>query len=706
MIIRAEEFDYKWFQNIPVEEKKGRVTLRNNERDFKDIICAFDIETTRYSFLDGKHISKRAIKKLSSADKKRVEYQSKMYVWQFQFGDKYTVMGRTWREFLEFAKRLSECLGVSKRLMIYVHNLSFEFQFLRGIYDFQADDIFAIDRRHIIKCTMFDCLEFRCSYKLTNMSLAQFTKKMGVKHEKLSGTFDYEKMRSEKTPLTDTEVAYCVHDVLGLVEAVKILKESENDTLQSIPLTSTGYVRRDCKKAMHRYRNLIQDIYPDLELYDVEREAFRGGDNHASRFYSNVLIDDVKSKDISSSYPYVMTNCRFPMRKFFHVKEPITLETVHELIDRRDKAVLIRVAITNLRLADEYFPAPYFSKSKCRDVTNAQIDNGRILKADYLETTLTDVDLEIVEKEYAWDDFVILDCFHSTYGYLPKELRSVVNHYYEVKTSMKDVPGEEVYYMKTKNKLNGIYGMSAQNPIRDTYKYDGWNFEIDDSESREELLLNSKKSAFFVYQWAVWVTAWARYRLHQGIWAVGDDFVYCDTDSVKYVGDHDADFEELIRDAKESSKKNGSFATDPSGKTHYMGVYEDDGVYGKFKTLGAKKYAYSYPDSDEIHITIAGVTKSEGGKELMKHKGFDSFAIGFTFIEAGGKDIVYQDNKEEVYRTYRRQKIGFTSNCSVVDSTYTLSLTDDYQKLLSNSILYLKYKENSSIIKTGTKIKR
>ena len=62
------------------------------------------------------------------------------------------------------------------------------------------------------------------------------------------------------------------------------------------------------------------------------------------------------------------------------------------------------------------------------------------------------------------------------------------------------------------------------------------------NESRKhlfELLEKYNKKAFLCYQWGVWVTAWARYRLEEGLKIAGEKAVYCDTDSVKYVGNVD-----------------------------------------------------------------------------------------------------------------------------------------------------------------------
>lgn len=139
-------------------------------------------------------------------------------------------------------------------------------------------------------------------------------------------------------------------------------------------------------------------------------------------------------------------------------------------------------------------------------------------------------------------------------------------------------------------------------------------FKPDENVSRETLLSEYTKRAFLPFQWGVWTTAWARYRLKEGINIVGDNYVYSDTDSVKYIKTENDDIDKKFKDYNEQrikdSIRNKAFATDPSGKTHYMGVFEFEEMYTEFKTLGAKKYVYRTQDG-KLHATIAGVNKKK-----------------------------------------------------------------------------------------------
>jgi hypothetical protein len=665
MIITPEKFPYDWLYEIPLVKRKAGNQRTRKRIQYKDLITAFDIETTRLEDIE----------------------QSIMYVWQWQFGDAYTVVGRTWEQFEAFQRKLKAVLEDSV-LVVFVHNLSYEFQFLRGIYQFTKDEVFAIKSRRVLKCNMWGSFEFRCSYIHSNMNLDTYTKKMGVKHKKLTGTFDYEKIRYPWTELSDDELAYCVHDVQGLVEAIEIEMEHDGDNLYTFPLTSTGYVRRDAKKAMSQvnYR-FVKEQLPDYEIYKMLRESFRGGNTHANRYYTNYTLHNVHSADRSSSYPDVMCNCKFPISQFYRLGD-IGYDEVVKMIGERKKACLMRVAITGLHLTRIDWGCPYISLSKCRHIENALEDNGRILSADYLETTVTDIDLKIILEEYSFTDIKFYDVATARYGYLPEPLIKTICKYYHSKTGLKNVIGQELLYTKSKNKLNSLYGMCAQDPVKQSILFENDDF-VEQHYNEAELLEEYNKKAFLAYQWGVWVTAWARYRLEEGIQLAHGDvndpnapqFVYCDTDSVKYLGE--IDLTKFNNERIADSKRSGAYATDPQGITHYMGVYEKEHDMCEFRTMGAKKYVYRETPDDKLVCTIAGVSKSLGGKELEEHGGITAFHEGFTFEKAGGLEAVYNDKPVITETEIDGRRISITANVSLRPSTYTLGLTADYKRLLT-----------------------
>ena len=492
MICTVDEFDYEWFKQLPIQSRKrGNQGTTQQKYYYVDIITAFDIETTYIKEIDN----------------------SVMYIWQWQFGDKCTVIGRTWHELRVFLEELKEILQ-DNRLFIGVHNLSFEFQYLSGVFSFNKDDVFCTDHRKILKALLNGSFEFRCTYLQTNMSLRAFCEKMGVKSYKLK--MNYKKRRYWYTELTSKEMAYCVNDVRGLVEALTKEMERDKDNFYTIPLTSTGYARRDAKAAMRRVsKPFIKNQLPDVKVYEMLREAFRGGNTHASRFYAGQIVEDPDSMDLASAYPAEILLGDMPVSKFTILKS-CDRKKLDELIYKKHKAVLFRCRLYNVELIDDLIPVPYLATSKCRGVLKGAYDNGRILSAKIIaETTLTDLDYKILCKQYKFD-MEIVQVATARYGKLPAPLRDVVLKYYKDKTELKGRPTDaehtkEFYrlmYDKQKNLLNAQYGMMAQS-VKDMVKY--INFSDDKHEKMydqegtplQELIDKHNKRAYLAYQWGV-----------------------------------------------------------------------------------------------------------------------------------------------------------------------------------------------------------
>lgn len=665
MILKWDEFDYKLLKHIGKAKRFAGNPASRTQVTYKNIICAFDIETTVLPDveIDG-------------------EKQSIMYVWQFAMGPLMCIMGRTWEEFKSFMAAVQEQLKKDERLLVFVHNLSYEFQFLKGVIPFESKDVFCLDKRKIRKASSGP-FEFRCSYIHSAQSLDRYLKDMGVKDLKLSGEeFDYSKIRYPDTPLTDKEIEYCVHDVIGLVEAIEIDMKIEKDSFYSFPLTSTGYVRRDAKRAMREIpHTFIQEQQPDMETYLMLHEAMRGGNTHGNPYLADFAIWDVTCVDRSSSYPDVIINNPFPVTPFKKIARPS--EQMLELLLKRGKAVLMELTLNDVRIREGAEYCPYLAYGKCFDAIHCTIDNGRIKSADMVTFTCTDIDYDIIVDQYEWSSMTVNKLMHADYGQLPDPVKALVIEYYRRKTILKGNPAEALNYIRSKAKLNSIYGFFRQDPVKQLIIFNGIDYEEQTAPVEELLEKHNKHNTYSLYQWGVWTTAWARKRLQEAIDTTGDDFVYCDTDSVFYKNNHDwSSYNELRR---ADSIKNKAYREDSKGRPHYMGVLELDKHCQRFKTLGAKKYAYEDDDGD-LHITISGVSKKFGAQELKSKGGLEAFRDGFTFTDSGKVSAIYNDMTEPVMVRSGGREIPVTSNVVLTDTTYTVSITDEYKELLNNLV--------------------
>lgn len=241
--------------------------------------------------------------------------------------------------------------------------------------------------------------------------------------------------------------------------------------------------------------------------------------------------------------------------------------------------------------------------------------------------------------------------------------------------------------------------MCAMNPVkrRQLFRQVG-DYEEDPEKTDEQLLYEAQKKAFMGYQVGVWVTSYARYELERGIRMAhhpekGINFVYSDTDSVKYIGDIDWSGYNAERVA--DCQRTGAMAVDPQGVPHYMGTYEveDDPATGycyyQFKTLGAKKYAFVKKPGGKTFVTIAGVNKAKGGAELDRHGGLNAFREGFIFRDAGGTQSVYNDDPEIKEMSIDGHLLRITSNVAILPSTYRLGITGEYERIIKYWKSYL-----------------
>lgn len=641
-------------------------TKRKNKIQYLNIPCAFDIETTNVIERDasGHPLSAYAF----------------MYQWQFCIDDK-VVFGRTWDEFLNFIDDLKWDLQLNRkrRLVVYVHNLSFEFQFMRRFIN--VSEGFFKAKRNPLKFLCNGAIEFRDSYALSNMSLAKFCENSeGVTHYKLVDTYDYDKIRTPETPLTSEEEAYCYNDVRGLCEC--IYDKMKEDDLAHIPLTSTGYVRRDFRKSYARNKKnrlIFRENQLTPELYKICKAAFRGGDTHANVNHVDQVLHDIQSHDLQSSYPAAEMLDKYPVGRFFEIT-PAEFKNR----DLTEYAMLIHVRFTDIRYVGNC-GNPYIPESRCVGITRGDLvnDNGRVLFAGIVEMWLTDIDYNIILKEYEYKDIYVKEIWGSRYGELPAEFKETLMDYYRKKTQLKGIAEHAYEYMKSKNRLNASYGMMVTDIAKPEIAYVNEEYITVEKELSEVLEKYYKsRNNFLSYQQGLWVTANARKRLREMLYIVGPDNVYDDTDSIKSRGDHRADFEAKNKEIIEKCLKCGAYAEDRNGKVQYMGIWDYEGTYDEFKTLGAKKYIYK--QDGVYHSTIAGVSK-KAGKEFFNKNGIDSFAVG-TVIENSGHLVAYYNDDEEHIIEVNGCKIKTASNVALVDDTYTIGITGDYMDLLIKTI--------------------
>lgn len=590
---------------------------KNNKSGYYvyDIPCAFDIETSSF-YRNG-------------------EKQVIMYIWQFAFNGN-VIIGRTWEQFIELLQALQKAFNLSEdlQLYVYIHNESYEFQFIRKRLNWV--NVFSVDTRKPIKALCTYGIEFKDSYILSGYSLDTVGKNLHTyKVRKLVGYLDYDKIRTPETPLTDKEIAYCINDVLVVSAYIQEYIESVGK-ITNIPLTQTGTVRNFCRKNCYygfsKDKNIRQQTYYDyralmsslkinsIEEYNLLKRAFQGGFTHANAEYVGKINTNVSSYDFTSSYPYVMLSEKFPMGTGFRLDN----FDFRKFSQYRENYLMV-FDLHLIGVQPRVFADNPISISRCYKQVNSVVNNGRVVYADELYLSATNIDLDVYLAFYEIDHVEISNCYCYAKDYLPKNFILSILKVYNDKTKLKGVKGSEKEYLHAKELLNSMYGMSVTDIIQDLITYDDINEWDLEEQDKNELLkkYNESKNRFLFYPWGIFVTSYARRNLFSGILECsGDknhksDYIYSDTDSVKimnrerhekYFTEYNQKVEQKLRAMCDHYEIDFNLCKPKTikGKEKLIGVWDYEGDYLYFKTLGAKRYMYY---DNDLHSTVAGVSK-------------------------------------------------------------------------------------------------
>ena len=661
--------------------------VRDNKRiEYYNVPAGFDIEVSSFYQGEKKPENKRGI----------------MYIWQFGIFNLVTT-GRTWKEFEVLISMLQKILSLNenRRLVVYVHNLPYEFQFIRKHFDWE--EVFILTERKPVYATTGG-IEFRCSLKLAGgKALANVAKDLQkYKVEKAVGNLDYEQIRTPLTPLTEKELLYCENDIRVILCYIQEKIEQDGD-ITKIPLTNTGYVRNYCRKECYSrwkpYRKVMESLTLEADEYSQLKRAFQGGFTHANAHHVGKVLDKVGSHDFTSSYPAVMVLEKFPMAKAEYISNGINESELMELLITR--CCLFDIEIWGLM--PKLFQEHPISRYKCPVCENAIVDNGRIVMAEHIITTITEQDFFVYTEFYTWDRIEIKNLRTYQKNYLPKNFVQSVLNLYEKKTVLKDVEGEEVNYMISKNMINAAYGMMVTDPIRDELMYSDNTFYTIPKNIAEGIdKYNTNIRRFLFYPWGVWVTAYARANLFSGIIEMGDDYIYSDTDSIKsmnterhenYFNSYNAQILDKIELASQYHNLNKSLFAPytKKGKQKIIGVWDDEGVYDKFKTLGAKRYLTMkgvQSTEPKYMITLAGSNKKKTMEYLVgTGDPFGKFTDGLSIPpeNSGRLILTYIDNETtgtvvDMFGVpYEYHEL---SSIHMEKSEYNLSMSEEFVRYL------------------------
>lgn len=670
-----------------------------------DTIYTFDIEVSSLFKIDGVWRSFDY-----SKDQKEyagIEKCGIPYIFMFGVND-VVYYGRDFKDFKKILLQISDPI---LHKVIYVFNLSYEFQFLLDIFeDYTIDNMVCRDKLKPISFNIKELnIEFRCAYMLTNMSLENSAEEYG-EVPKLSGTLDYLPARGKETFLSDQELLYCEYDIKSLYSVIKYFL-NKYDHIANIPLTCTGEVRKALKDHLNYWYfvNNPWKLVPNREILLMLRTTFAGGYTHSNMIKANRVLYNVKSKDIASSYPAVMVTEQFPCGQF----KQFTEDRYNDLKKRNSYAWFFEIHVTNCK---SRFYNHYVSYSKIYDYdqTSLATDNGRVVECNDFCMWCTDIDLEIIKYNYNCD-VELLQIYGAPKNYLDIRIINFILDQYAGKTAYKGVEGKEDIYRVKKIYNNSVFGMTVTDSLKNSANYGihkdkntgeevlGWySIDMKDEESFNEFVddvIEKQKKSYsniMCYATGLWVTSYARRNCYMTLLKLDKDSCYMDTDSIKYVNDHEDIFEEYNKNMLKkyettikhypSLKLDNFMPIDKDGIKRPIGFFEDDGEYEEFITLGAKKYAYR--DKKGLHITVSGVSKD--GATALKDD-ISNFKKGFKwgYHDSGKLTHVYLNDQKPVKFLDKDGKIQYSDQKHGVvlqPTTYTLGLTSEYESLIKEAM--------------------
>ena len=661
--------------------------------DYVEHIGAFDIETSSFT-VNGK---KGAI----------------VYSYALAIDDTFYHV-RTGEEFFSLLEKLAGELGLSpnRRLVVFVHNLAYEWQFIKNYMEWIGGFAVGSERR-IVRAISSLGFEFRCTYILTNKPLVALGREIGV--EKMVGDLDHTLIRNSLTPLTAKEMGYIENDVRALIKFGRNVLAQENadlvKALRSLPTTKTGYVRRMMRKAAladPSYQSLIDTLQMGENVYALARHSFQGGYTHANSTIVGEECGETCAVDLASSYPSSMLQFTYPMSTFSVVTPPdggFDADLVNEI----GRCAHFFITFTAFDLESRY-PFPYISQSKALSISEPVIDNGRVYSATAVKLAMTDVDWQIFNRCYKTSGIEVEMLMVADKDYLPRALTDPIINMYRDKTVLKGVEGRELEYRAAKEIINSVYGSIAMDPVRTDYIFleEEARFVAKVPTITEALeAYNSSRSRYLYYPWAAWVTAYSRFVLLNTIYDLidaGVNVLYCDTDSIYFNPSPKASpiidrANERVRaslsaamhsrwpDATDAEVEDALAPCDSQGTRHHIGIFEVDGHYTNFKTLGAKRYIVE--KDGHLKTTVSGLSKSAGAyieekggmkmfKDGMAIPSEHSGRLTHTYVE----DTVDCLVTDYLGNTCRMTQEGFIH---LEPSPYALSVSDEYTSFVQKA---------------------
>lgn len=340
---------------------------------------------------------------------------------------------------------------------------------------------------------------------------------------------------------------------------------------------------------------------PDLSTYKLIQNCNKAGILCYNKEYKNLIVNNIYSWDLSSAYPSQFVNQKMPIGQFYNIEPTIKN---YRIAKENDWAFLMKIK-TNKKIKNEIMDID------CKETKDGfyYVLNDWDVKC--FELLKFNFNLEIIELRVC-----------KKKEYLEESFRKKIIEYYNDKQNSKGINDE--MYFERKTTLDAIWGKGLQDFKPET--------ELD---VKNRYFRNHNR--YLLPQWSLWGSSATRYEIIKAMIEITkrniDDFVACDTDGIKFRGEHNEYFEKRN---KEIMAKNAA-AGFPDCE---IGTWKFEGCFENFIQFGYKQYAFSL--NGELTCKFAGCGV-DAWKSYFKDKSIEE-----CFELLNSKDIIIPD----AYRRY------------------------------------------------------
>lgn len=413
-------------------------------------------------------------------------------------------------------------------------------------------------------------IEIKDACLLFSTSLANFIKNTCPEFPKLVGTYDYKKYRLVEEDFTDTEKLYCESDIKGFsIGMHRIRKEFENDFRIDIlgSYTAGSFAMKFAKTKIED----IEKLFPDIVF---PREFVAGGRTYLNDNYANKIVENTSTVDANSFYPSIMVNSKLPHGR--QHRDIMNSKQLKEFLENNpNKYVFAKLMRGVIEYDDMYSPITFIDNIGARIYPNlAGASDGIYLDDNIIR------DSKLLHNNCIFETRV----FDGKIG-----IFDYMREVFQLKNTYKKL-GKFGLELCVKIILNSTYGKFIQ---RDLVKeYDFFDGVIEETGGKTQL------QGWYLYPpMGAAITANCRYELTKYMNELGDRFIYCDTDSLTFVGDPPKTIP-LGLELGEWKEENNPQGIRSDGKT----------IPKTGKSIFFQRKTYAKELDDNVEITFCGIS--------------------------------------------------------------------------------------------------